>query len=494
MINGFAITTSQEMQRVEALAFEAGESGKAYMEKAGSEMAAHIRNIAPDHIYLLLGKGNKAGDGLKCCSLLIQEKIPITAYALYPLTECSPLCQEMAEKFKAAGGSIEQIHKAPTLNRQGIILDALLGTGFSGGVKGLYAEVIQAANTSKIPIVSIDLPSGLDGNTGKVETIAIKAAITFTLGLPKIGLFLEKGWDHVGQLTLLDFGMPKRFLDQAEALAYLISPHGAKEALPPIVRTRHKYQRGYVLAIAGSKNMPGAALMASTATLRAGAGIIRLFYPEDAATEFTAAPFEIIREPWDLKDDTRILEESKRAKALILGPGMGRDTLSQTAIGKILSKTHLPTIVDADALYFLSEHKEHPLPKITILTPHHQEMERILGVAPILSACQKYVDKKGVTVILKGAPTIIFHPHTKPLIVPFGDPGMATAGTGDVLTGVVAALIAQGLEPRTASGLAVLLHGVAGELAAKNKTSYSVIATDLITLLPEAIKALLQVA
>jgi NAD(P)H-hydrate epimerase len=235
--------------------------------------------------------------------------------------------------------------------------------------------------------------------------------------------------------------------------------------------------------------MPGAAMMACLSALKAGAGIIRLFYPEGMEQELANAPYELIKEPWDLENPARIEEETKRAKALLIGPGMGRSEEARHAASQLLAITPLPTVIDADALYFLAQNPEMAVPETSILTPHHEEMRRILDAPPTLKNCQDYAQDRSVTVVLKGAPTIIFHPHTIPLIVPHGDPGMATAGTGDVLTGILAALLAQGLDPRSAAALGVYLHALAGEFAAAHETSYGVIATNLIDYLPEAIEA-----
>ncbi|NGX59966.1 MAG: Bifunctional NAD(P)H-hydrate repair enzyme Nnr [Chlamydiae bacterium] len=492
-MNGTPVVTVDEMKRLEKRAFAEGESDQKYMENAGAGIAAAVEKffVTPtsDTIYLLIGKGNNGGDGFVAGEILLQKGFSVLAYHLYPIEECSPLSQKMAKRFAKAGGKMIHLQSEPTFEK-GIILDGLIGTGFQGAAEGFLAEVIEMANKSQLPIFAIDIPSGLNGNTGEVQSIAIKAHTTLFLGLPKIGFYLKEGWNHVGKLVQVDFGMPERFVEDADPIAYLVSQEKAKKALPKIERSRHKYEAGYVLAIAGSPSMSGAAMMSCLATLKAGAGIIRLFYPEEMKTELTTAPYELIKEAWNLEDDTRIFEEAKRAKALLIGPGMGRTEKAATAAKNILAKTTLPTVLDADALYYLAQDKEMSLPEITLLTPHHQEMLRILDAPPTIENCLSYCKKKEVTLVLKGAPTIIFHPHTKPLIIPHGDPGMATAGTGDVLTGILAAFLAQGLDPRNAAGLGTFLHALAGEIAACEETSYGIIATDLIHFLPEAIQAL----
>lgn len=498
MIEGVRVVTAEEMQRIEQLAFASGESDLAYMEKAGEGVAGAIARVlltprTTGTIHLLVGKGNNGGDAFVAGTHLVKKGFTVTASLLYPLEECSPLSQTMGKRYALAGGRLHKIDRAPLFDPHEVIIDGLVGTGFHGAAKGLLAEVIEAANQSGRPIFAIDIPSGLNGNTGEVETVAIRAQTTFYLGLPKIGFFLKKGWDHVGKLVPIDFGMPPKFVELANPTAYLIDRAHAGKELPPIVRTRHKYQAGYVLAIAGSSGMSGAALLCSYATLKTGAGIVRLFYPHEMKDELCAAPLELIKEGWDLIDDHRIIEESKRAKALIVGPGMGRSEKTERAIHSLLRKTTLPTVIDADGLFFLAKNPSVPLPAKTVLTPHAQEMERLLHSSPTLERCQGFVNDKKVTLVLKGAPTMVFHPLTKPLIIPQGDPGMATAGTGDVLTGVIASLLAQGLEPRKAAALGALLHALAGELAAQRKSSYGMTATDLLHSLPDALLSLISV-
>ncbi|HSX04181.1 MAG TPA: NAD(P)H-hydrate dehydratase, partial [Rhabdochlamydiaceae bacterium] len=287
----------------------------------------------------------------------------------------------------------------------------------------------------------------------------------------------------------IDFGLPESFVKQADAKYYLIDDHALPKAFPPIKRTRHKYEAGYVIAVAGSPGMAGAALMACFAALRSGAGIVRLFYP--SGMELSGAPLELLKEAWDLKHDQKILTESKRAKSFIIGPGVGRSNETKAAIERLLKEISLPCVMDADALYFLAENPKMHLPEKTILTPHKQEMQRLLGDVELThEACQHYVEKKKVTLVLKGAPTFLFHPKTKPLIIPHGDPGMATAGTGDVLTGIIGGFLAQGLDTHTAAALAVAVHGLAGEFIALRKGSQGMIATDLIKELPNVFKHL----
>lgn len=484
------IVTSAQMKQVETRAFEAGESEQLYMENAGKGIAHEVEAflVTPRDagtVYLLVGKGNNGGDALYAGALLLEKGYEVVAYCLYPNRECSHLSKKMGKRFEKAGGQMVEIFEAPEFGK-GVILDGLVGTGFTGKAEGLLGAVIEEANESGLPIFAIDIPSGLNGNTGAVEGPCMQAMTTLFLGYPKMGFFLGEGWDYVGKLIHVDFGMPEKFSEDLMPQALLMTEEKASEMLPKVARSRHKYEAGYVLAIAGNPSMPGAAILSCLSALKAGAGIIRLFHPGGMKEALSNAPFELIKEEWDLTDPARILEEGKRAKAFLIGPGMGRDAKAAKALEILLPQITVSTVIDADALYHLAE-KEVPLPEKTVLTPHHGEMQRLLKKEPNFENCQEFAKKHKATIVLKGGPTVVFSPHTTPMIVPQGDPGMATAGTGDVLTGVIAAFLAQGLKPREAALLGAVIHGVAGEEAADSETSYGVIASDLIHFIPDAI-------
>ncbi len=496
-LEGHKVITASEMARVEAIAYRDGFSDRTFMENAGKAIAERVQdfieeNALPKVVTLFVGKGNNGGDALAAGARLLERGFTIVAWMLYPVEECSPLCREMHEQFCAHGGKVAPMRELSTLPSEGILLVGLVGTGFKGRAEGVLAQAIERANASHLPILAIDIPSGLNGNTGEVETVAIKATETIYLGLPKIGFYLGQGWDHVGELHFASFGLPKKYSDQAKALACLFDEERISTLLPPIVRTRHKYQAGYVLAVAGSPGMPGAALLSCLAALRSGAGIVRLFHPEGMVEQLSGAPYELIHQGWDGKECTPLQQEAHRAKALLIGPGMGRDARAKERLKNVLKGIALPMVIDADALYFLAEDPALKPPAGSVLTPHRAEMERLLhkpldkDPEEFLATCQAYAETHQITLVLKGAPTFIFHPKEPPLILTRGDPGMATAGSGDVLTGMIAAMISQGLNPRSAAAVAVYLHGLSGELAALELTSYCMTASDLIDFLPEA--------
>lgn len=478
MLEGKKVVSVDEMRRIESLAYQQGHRDVDFMDKAGLGIAQHVqdhveRYSLDKHVIALVGKGNNGGDALTAALHLLSAGYYVEVLLAYPLESCSPLCRAKYDLYRSAGGKF-----TTTIKGAGLILDGLVGTGFQGKAEGSLAELIALANQSSLPILSIDIPSGLNATTGTIGSVAIHAAQTLYLGLPKIGFFIEQGWDVVGELVHIDFGLPSLYVADAQAEAHLIDESALE--MPQMRRSQHKYAAGYVLGIAGSSTAGGAAALASLAVLRTGAGIVRLFH--SYGMETAGLPWEILREPREKK---RIAEESVRASAYFVGPGLGRtDEVHRFLKKRLPSLTH-PAVLDADALFFLPRLR---LPKgPVILTPHRGEMARLIDDHATLKNCQEYVEKNQATLLLKGGPSFIFHPKRAPLIMTRGNPGMATAGAGDVLTGIVAALLAQKVEPRTAAALGATLHGLAGEIAAREKTPYGLIASDIISYLPEAI-------
>jgi NAD(P)H-hydrate epimerase len=483
MLEGLKVVTNEEMRRIESLAYTQGHREGQFMDGAGAAIAQAVarwiesRNL-PKRLFLLAGKGNNGGDGYTAALHLLQMGISVRAFQLFSPETCSPLCRERYDQFTNAGGAVTNLFQGEPLklDEPGVILDGIVGTGFQGKAEGIVFTTIASVNNKGMPILAIDIPSGLNGTTGEVGSIAIEATATLYLGLPKLGFFIQDGWDHVGELHPIDFGLPAKFVEQAESPAYLLAE--AHLTLPKLRRTQHKYDAGYLLAVAGSIAMTGAAFLASLAALRSGAGIVRLFTEKGMST--ASAPWEVICEERDLQ---RIFEEVPRATSLLIGPGLGRARATQKFVASLLERIGLPTLIDADALHALPK----TLPAKTLITPHRGEMRALLGdQEPSIDQCQKFVEERSVTLTLKGAPTFVFHPGTKPLIIPRGDPGMATAGSGDVLSGIYGGLLKHDVDMRAVAALGAYLHALAGEICAREKGSHSLIASDLITAIPRA--------
>lgn len=492
------VVTAKEMARIEKLAYADGHSEEGFMNQAGEGVAELVqqciaRNHLKPHIALLCGSGNNAGDAYVAGTLLLIGGFHVYALACASYEASSPLCKLQSSRFVEAGGTIEYIKKEEEINfnESAILVDGLLGTGFHGQVTGLLHAMIAKANASGLPIVAVDIPSGIDGTTGDIGGIAIKACDTLFLGLPKRGCFLGEAWDYTGRVHVYDFGLGERYIAEAKEEFLLITDDSVESHMPPLVRTRHKYQAGYVVGLGGSPGMPGAPIMSSFAALRAGAGIVRLLHPAGMEAELAFAPYEVIRQGYKEGDLKTISEAIERATCLFIGPGMGQSPAAVKTLKRVLPQVKQPCVIDADALTILAHHPI-DLPPETILTPQRGEMHRLLGAektltsADLLARSQQFCDQKEVIIVLKGAPTFILQPHQKPYVCSRGDPGMATAGSGDVLTGVIAAFLAQTRHPLTAALLGVHIHAVAGEYAAEMLTSYCMTATDITAALPDA--------
>lgn len=493
------VISADEMRRVEKLAYDKGATAFDFMDGAGQGVADVIQKFVHKHdlvkvVTLLCGKGNNAGDAYVAGKVLQERGFAVTAFQLAPLQECSTLCQDNHYRFVGTGGYVKEVKTAADLRlpHNGVLVDGIFGTGFKGSVTGLLATAIEAMNDSKLPIVAVDIPSGLDANTGIPGGIAVKATVTVFLGRPKTGYFLDGGWEFVGELQGVDFGLDNELFALAKEDFVLLTPDLVKPLMPAIKRSRHKYDAGLVVGLGGSPEMTGAPLLSSLSALRGGAGIVKLLHSAEMAPLLTHAPYELIKIPYH--GDKDIVEAMQAAKAVFVGPGLGRTKEVEKLLQKVLPQIQCPCVLDADALYHLAEGNL-KIPHGAVLTPHLGEMHRLLKrseksrvTVDFLRECQRYTEENKVTLILKGAPTFVFERGETPLVCGRGDPGMATAGSGDVLTGLIAALLAQGVLRRDAAALGVYLHAVAGEAAAQHKTSYSMIASDIIEHLPEAFR------
>lgn len=491
------IVKASEMGRIEKIAYSEGASEENFMMNAGQGVADAIQRFVAKHhlkphILLLCGKGNNAGDAYVAGTLLQAGCFNVSAIAIAPLEECSHLCKLQANRFLAEGGKITFLKEASEIDLSGanLLVDGIYGTGFRGSVTGIAARLIEKANASGLPIFSIDIPSGVDGTTGEIGNVAIKASATLFLGLPKSGCFVGDAWNHVGKCDVFNFGLQDKYIKQAKE-EYTLIEENILTSLPPIERNRHKYEAGYVVGLGGSPGMPGALLMAGFAALRAGAGIVRVLHPVGMEHELSNAPFVLIRQGY--KDAKTALTAMEKANAVFIGPGIGISLPAAKLLKKVLPAITKPCVIDAEALTLIAADKI-PFPENAMITPHHGEMKRLLGIhAPIshselILQAQEFAEKHEIIVVLKGSPTMIMQAGKKPLVCSRGDPGMATAGAGDVLTGILSALLAQKMSLLDAAGLGVYLHALAGEQAAEKYSSYSVVATDITDSLPEVFK------
>ncbi len=454
---------------------EKGCNAELLMEEVAASAASYI-NDSPS--LIIAGTGNNGADSYLIGCHLLKRNIPCAAYTLGPSKKDS-LNALQKKRFVEAGGIL--LDTLPADHTYSCLIDGIFGIGFSGAVSDEAQKAIKFINDQHIPVYAIDIPSGLDPTTGMAD-VAVHADYTLTCHLPKLGFFLNEGWKYTGELIVLPLSLP--IPDKNISLLEFsdIAPH-----LPPIKRTRDKYSAGAVVGVAGSLEMPGASLLASEASLRMGAGIVRLFTPKDA---FSVSPLkEIIRIPIEKAESW--LSTFTHADAAFIGPGLGRSNEALEIFTKYLSKLPKKKVIDGDGLFFCKNHLEWL--KESLITPHKGEMSTLLDQKisslnqPLLETIRSWTVGNGCTLILKGAPTFIFSAKGECFVMPRGDPGMATAGSGDVLTGILAGLMAQKLSPLDAALVGTWLHGRAGEIAAEHLTSYSMLASDIIYALPEAI-------
>lgn len=497
------VISSSEMKRVEGVAIKKGFSEKKFMEEAGKNIAKEIEKLKiSKSIFLLLGKGNNAQDGLLAARFLLKKGFKASAFFIFEKKFNSSFLENL-KKFKKEGGVVLD---RLDIKKEDVIIDAIVGTGFKGSIDKKVLKILEKINDLSNKKVSIDIPSFVDGDTGEVKKIAFKADYTIFLQLPKKGFFLNEARQFIGKLKCANFGLKKEFIEKSKIDFYFLKEKKLKRFLPKIKRDRNKYEAGSILAIAGKEGMEGAAYLSSYAAMRAGAGIVNLY-----STSHLKAKEEVITKKIDFENVEEIVEKINRSDCVFIGPGVGRDKKFEKFFLKILPKIKTTTVLDADALFLLSKNLKVSLPKKTILTPHRKEMKRLLNKKNVLDEkllkeTQKFAIEKDVLIILKGFPTFIIsnknsslkgHLTKKtsskyPLIIDRGTAGMATAGMGDVLTGILASFISQKLDMYTAAELAVFILGYAAEIVDKEKTVYSTIASDVIEYLPRAFLNILK--
>jgi hydroxyethylthiazole kinase-like uncharacterized protein yjeF len=386
-----------------------------------------------------------------------------------------------------------------------ILVDALLGTGLSSIVTGTYREAIELINRAGKPVISVDIPSGLHADTGVILGQAIRATMTITCGLPKLGLYVDAGIDQAGAIRVVDIGIPPAYVDAIESRTLLLTSDCAFRSLPDRVPSAHKGTFGHAGIIAGSVGKTGAAALAAQAALRVGAGLVTVATPSSVNDVLEAKLLEAMTMPLpETKARTlarsgldRVLTFIQTRTAIAIGPGLSTHHETVELVQSLMKHLNRPSVLDADALNaltgrasLLTECKTPP-----ILTPHPGEMARLEVDATTQSVnadrigtARRFARERGVFVVLKGARTVIARPDGLVAICPTGNPGMATAGTGDVLTGMIVGLLAQGVSAWDAACAATYFHGSAGDLASQRLGQPGMLASDLIAQIPYALQ------
>jgi hydroxyethylthiazole kinase-like uncharacterized protein yjeF len=474
------------------------------MERAGSGVARVVEELAPDGpVSILCGKGNNGGDGLVVARLLREAGRPVTVLLAGAPEELKGDARE--NLLRLPGEPPLQLLTGNVADggwRQGcVVVDALLGTGFAGEPRGVVAEAIDTANTAEIPVVSIDVPSGVDASSGIVATRAIRATLTLTFHAAKPGLWIHPGKAHTGEVRVLDIGIPRGAPGDDVAIGLIASRVLA--GLPRRGASSTKFSSGHVLVAGGSRGLTGAPRMSALAAMRAGAGYIIACVPSSQqAVIASSGPPELMTSGLPDADGALIpagveivLESTARGGALALGPGLGRSPGAFDFARALAHDADVALVLDADGLNAHAGQLDvlRMRKQATVLTPHAGELARLLECSSAeiererLHHVRVAAERAQAVVVLKGDDTLVADASGRVVVSPGGSPALATAGSGDVLTGVVAALLAQGLDPFVAAAAAVWVHAEAGRLAAHAVGApEGVVASDVIAALPAA--------
>jgi hydroxyethylthiazole kinase-like uncharacterized protein yjeF len=499
--------TADEMRAVDTWAIsERGVPSLDLMESAGSGVAAAVEDLEPTGaVRIVCGKGNNGGDGLVAARKLTEHGTPAEALLLAPPGELSEDARANHERLVAAGGRVRELGTADlpaALEGSGVVVDALLGTGFKGVPRAPVDAAIAAINDARCPVVAVDVPSGADASTGEVAGACVRAQTTVTFHAAKIGLWVLPAKRFAGRIQVIDIGIPEGG-PEMEAAFGLIDP-SVLELLPRRGLDSTKFSSGSVLVIGGATGLTGAVTMTCEAAMRAGAGWVRAGVPASLNPIFEEKLTEVMTVPLPDRDGAllasaadAVVEASERADAVVVGPGLGRNSESFELAQALLGRLDRPLLVDADGLNALAAGgldlvagRSAP----TVLTPHAGELARLLGSesrevsARRLDSVRAAAVTAGCVVILKGDDSLVVDGSDRLGVSAGGSPALATAGTGDVLSGVIAAFLAKGLDPFEASCAGVYAHAQAGWLAATQYGAESVIATDVIAALPAALR------
>ena len=476
------------------------------MEKAASLIADEIskRWDRSHRIVVFAGAGNNGGDALAVARLLFSKSYPVEIYLFNIKGTISEDCMTNIQRLQQCGFTdyheISNAFEPPKLTAEDVVVDGLFGSGLNKPLSGGFASVVKYINASNAQVVSIDLPSGLMGedNSNNLRTNIIRADLTLSIQLPKLAFLFPENEDIVGEWKTLDIGISQEFIAQADTPYIITEASEMSQLIKPRKRFAFKNNFGHALLIAGSSGMAGASILAARACLRSGVGLLTIHTPicnHDILQ--TAVPEAMVQndvhelyfaEPVDLDN----------YQAIAIGPGIGQEEETALATFDQLADCYIPAVLDADAINILSSHRNYlnRLPRRSILTPHIGELERLIGRCndsfDRLTKAKELAAYLQCYIVLKGAYSTVITPEGKFYFNPTGNPGMATGGSGDVLTGIILALLAQGYSQENAARLGTFVHGLAGDIACRRTGEISLTASDIIAALPEAWKELCE--
>jgi NAD(P)H-hydrate epimerase len=502
------VVNSAKMQAIDDYTINhIGIPGMVLMEKAANAVVTEMLPVIcrKDRILAVCGTGNNGGDGVAAARILKEQGYQVDIHIIGDEKRAS---EQTKHQLTIARNLNVRIDSNLKICEYNVIIDAIFGIGLSKPVDGAFEQAIKSINSSENNIVfSVDVPSGIHADDGKVMNIAVKADYTITFGLNKIGLILYPGCDYAGKVTVAEIGFPQKAIEYVKPATFIYEESDLSK-LPYRKNDSNKGTFGKVLIIAGSKNMSGACYLSAKAAYRTGAGLVKILTVEDNRSILqTLLPEAILAtyDPSSLKNKLevdRILKELNWATSIVLGPGIGISGASDHLLDIVLSHTEAPIVIDADALTMLAGKTRYvtkemekevycdiDLPANVIITPHLKEMARMLDCEVsnvkenLLTVATNVVKGKRFVLALKDTRTMVSD-GVHCFINNVGNNGMATGGSGDVLTGIIAAMIAQGMDRFEATALSVYVHGLAGDKALQSKSIYSLMASDIIEALP----------
>jgi NAD(P)H-hydrate epimerase len=484
------------------------------MENAGRQavaaMEAAFDDLSTSHVAVLCGRGNNGGDGFVVARTLIQRGVETSVFLIGSVSDVQGDARTNIEVLGRIGLTVVEITSAQEwelhfseISECGIIVDAMLGTGFHGELTGLLQTVVADVNAIGVPVVAIDLPTGLSADAADFDGVAIEASMTVTLAAPKIPLIFPPADSNAGDLVIADIGIPYPVIDELDGpYLELLTRERMREIVPARAADSHKGDFGRVLIVAGSRGRTGAAHLAAMGALRSGAGLVTIATPRSCAPVVASMAPEYMTEPLDETPSggidfgalDRLFELD--ADVIAVGPGLGRDPSTVAFVHGLLERAGVPLVLDADALNAFTGDPDRLMGRDgvdVIVTPHPGEMSRLLGISieslqeDRLEQARQFASSHRVHVVLKGHRTVIAGPDGRSFVNLTGNAGMATGGTGDLLTGMIAAWVAQLLDAEAACKLAVYLHGTAGDLAAADEGEVALVASDLAGRLGDAV-------
>jgi ADP-dependent NAD(P)H-hydrate dehydratase / NAD(P)H-hydrate epimerase len=495
---------------------EIGIASLVLMENAGRQAVAAMEAVYSDlgerQIAVLCGRGNNGGDGFVVARTLVQRGVDVSVFLLGSVSEVRGDARTNLEILGRLGVTVVEVSDSQAwelhfseVSHCTLIVDAIFGTGLNAPVSGLIESVIADVNASGIPVVAIDLPSGLSADSPESIGPSIEAGLTVTLAAPKLPLVLPPAEMRAGDIVIADIGIPSEVLDSVDGpRVELLTRASMRELLPPRSADSHKGDYGRVLVVAGSPGKTGAAHLAGRGALRSGAGLVTVATAASCqgivatmAAEYMTLALPEREYGLDPQGVGQILEIAR--DVIAIGPGLGQAPTTRAFVKLLVDRASMPLVIDADGLNAFADDPDRLAGREgrdVIITPHPGEMARLVGMstdevqASRLEIARNFAVGHHVYVVLKGHRTLIATPDAKVFINPTGNPGMATGGTGDVLTGAIAAWLAQVLDAEAACKLAVYLHGMAGDLAEADEGEVAITATDLVAHLGDAVMEL----